>query len=80
LADVSPVVIRPLTEADLADADRAEALASVRDLTDAVYPGLDLTGEIESVLNQGLGDVVLIDDAGALRGVAICHFVIDDWR
>jgi len=52
---------------------RSAALASVRDLTDAVYPGLDLTREIESVLNQGLGDVILIDDTAALQGVAICH-------
>jgi GNAT superfamily N-acetyltransferase len=52
---------------------RSGALASVRDLTDAVYPGLDLTREIESVLNQGLGDVILIDDTAALQGVAVCH-------
>jgi hypothetical protein len=42
-------------------------------VTDAVYPGLGLTREIESVLGQGLGDVVLIDDTAALQGVAICH-------
>jgi hypothetical protein len=58
---------------DLAGAARPGALASVRELTDAVYPGLDLTREIESVLNQGLGDVVLIEDTAALQGVAICH-------
>jgi len=58
---------------DLAAAARPGALASVRELTDAVYPGLDLSREIESVLNQGLGDVVLIDDTAALQGVAICH-------
>jgi len=58
---------------DLAVAARPGALASVRELTGAVYPGLDLTRESESVLNQGLGDVVLIDDTAALQGVAICH-------
>ena len=58
---------------DLTGAARPGALASVRELTDAVYPGLDVTGEIESVLNQGLGDVVLIDDTAALQAVAICH-------
>ena len=58
---------------DLAGEAKASALASVRDLTDAVYPGLDVTREIESVLSQGLGDVVLIDDTAALQGVAICH-------
>jgi hypothetical protein len=64
MADVSPVVIRPTGPL---------RTVSVRDLTDAVYPGLDLTREIESVLHQGLGDVVLIDDTAALQGVAICH-------
>lgn len=42
-------------------------LASVRELTDAVYPGLDLTGEIEAVLGQGLGDIALIDGAARSR-------------
>jgi len=58
---------------DLAGAARPGALASVRELTDAVYPGLDVTREIESVLDQGLGDIVLIDDTAALQGMAICH-------
>ena len=58
---------------DLAGAARPAALGSVRELTDAVYPGLDVTREIESVLSQGLGDVVLIEDTAALQGVAICH-------
>jgi hypothetical protein len=58
---------------DLAAGARPGALASVRELTDAVYPGLDVTREIESVLNQGLGDIVLSGDAAALQGVAICH-------
>ena len=49
------------------------ALAAVRELTDAVYPGLDVSWEIESVLAQGLGDIVLIDDASGVQGVAICH-------
>src|SRR6266496_4374239 len=44
-------------------AGRAAALAAVRELTGAVYPGLDVGREIESVLAQGLGDTVLIDDA-----------------
>jgi GNAT superfamily N-acetyltransferase len=58
---------------EVAGPARSGALASVRELTDAVHPGLDLTREIESVLNQGLGDVILIDDTAALQGVAVCH-------
>ena len=55
------------------EAGRAGAMAAVRELTEAVYPGLDVSLEIESVLAQGLGDTVLIDDASGLQGVAICH-------
>jgi GNAT superfamily N-acetyltransferase len=69
-----PAPAQPGTRmSDLAGTARPGALASVRELTDAVYPGLDLTREIEAVLGQGLGDVVLIDDTAALQGVAICH-------
>lgn len=57
----------------LAGPARSGALESVRELTDAVYPGLDLSGEIEAVLDHGLGDVVLTDDAAALQGMAVCH-------
>jgi GNAT superfamily N-acetyltransferase len=57
----------------LAGPGRSSALESVRELTDAVYPGLDLSREIGSVLAHGLGDVVLIDDAAALQGMAVCH-------
>jgi len=57
----------------LDEAGRAGAMAAVRELTDAVYPGLDVSLEIESVLAQGLGDTVLIDDASGVQGVAICH-------
>ena len=46
---------------------------AVRDLTDAVYEGLDLGREIGAVLDQRLGETVLIDDATGLQGVAICH-------
>jgi GNAT superfamily N-acetyltransferase len=69
-----PAAAHPGTRmSDMAAADRPGALASVRELTGAVYPGLDVTREIESVLNQRLGDVVLIDDTAGLQGVAVCH-------
>jgi GNAT superfamily N-acetyltransferase len=55
------------------DADRAGAVAAVRELTEAVYPGLDVSREIESVQAQRLGDTVLIDDGAGLQGVAVCH-------
>jgi GNAT superfamily N-acetyltransferase len=53
--------------------DLAGVMTAVRELTDAVYPGLDLSREIEAVRAQRLGDTVLIDDGAGLQGVAICH-------
>jgi GNAT superfamily N-acetyltransferase len=55
------------------DEDLAGVMTAVRELTDAVYPGLDLSREIEAVQAQRLGDTVLIDDGAGLQGVAICH-------
>ena len=55
------------------DEDLAGVMTAVRELTDAVHPGLDLSREIEAVQAQRLGDTVLIDDAAGLQGVAICH-------
>ena len=57
----------------LDEAGRTGAMAAVRELTGAVFPGLDVSLEIESVLAQGLGDTVLIDDGAGLQGVAVCH-------
>jgi GNAT superfamily N-acetyltransferase len=51
----------------------ADVLGEVRDLTDAVYPGLDLTAEIESVRRQGLGDTLLLEDGAGLAAIAVCH-------
>ena len=55
-----------------APADRAVALAACRRVSDAVFPGLDLTREVEAVAAQGLGETVLLDPADA-AGFALCH-------
>ena len=55
------------------DADLAGVMTAVGELTDAVYPGLDLSREIGSVRTQRLGDTVLIDDGAGLQGLAVCH-------
>src|SRR6185369_15386700 len=46
---------------ELSQAQRDEALQACRDVAEAVYPGLDLSGEIASAHGQGLGDTVLIE-------------------
>jgi GNAT superfamily N-acetyltransferase len=53
--------------------ERAGTLEAIRELTDAVFPGLDLEGEIRAVESQQIGETVLLFDEGRLGGVAICH-------
>ncbi len=53
---------------------RAALLHACRDLTDAIYEGLDLTQEVEAVAGLGLGETVLLQEDGRLLGLAVCHF------
>jgi GNAT superfamily N-acetyltransferase len=51
----------------------SEALDRCRELTDAIYEGLDLEREIVAADNQGLGETLLLTDADGLAGFAVCH-------
>jgi len=53
--------------------DQPGVFRAIAELTDAVYPGLDVIREMDAVLTQKLGDTVLIDDAAGLLAVAVCH-------
>jgi GNAT superfamily N-acetyltransferase len=54
---------------------RREAEAKARELTEQLYPGLDLGGEIRTVLARNLGNTVLLWDGDSrLAGFAICHW------
>ena len=57
----------------LSRAGRESALADCRALSGAVFPGLDLSREIEAISAQGLGETVLIRANGGLAGFALCH-------
>ena len=50
-----------------------EALAACRQLTDAIFDGLDVGFEIESIYQQSLGETVLIWGANGLKSFAACH-------
>ena len=52
---------------------QAEALSACRELSDQVFDGLDVTGEILSVGEQEAGDTVLLRDGSSLAGFAVCH-------
>jgi len=59
---------------DLGEAERRAVAALCRNLTDAVYEGLDVSGEISAVCDQDLGDTVLMHDRSGVVGLAICHY------
>ncbi len=53
---------------------KAEALRASREVTDSLYPGLDLSEEIAAADAQGLGDTVLVEGprrAGGLRDLPL---------
>lgn len=73
-----PVVIRNAPQASstwssIAPRERESCGAECRDLADAIFPGLDLRREIESVERQRLGDTLLLRDGGRLAAFAVCH-------
>jgi GNAT superfamily N-acetyltransferase len=55
-----------------ADAKNDFAVAC-RSITDAIFPGLDLSHEIRTVDAQQLGDTVLLGQGDTLDGFAVCH-------
>jgi GNAT superfamily N-acetyltransferase len=56
------------------DAVRAPLLEQCRELTNAVYDGLDVTREVEAADRQRLGDTLLLWEDERLAGVAVCHY------
>lgn len=79
---LTAIMSKPLTGAEpelgrrlsaVPPADRPELVDSCAAVTDAIHHGLDVRGEIAAVLDQGLGDVVLIGEPDAPRGFAVCH-------
>jgi predicted N-acetyltransferase YhbS len=61
--------------AELPPAQRPQAEAAARELTQQLYEGLDLGGEIRTVLARNLGDTVLLWDGDSrLAGFAVCHW------
>ena len=53
--------------------ERAASIDACRELTNAIYDGLDLEHEIRAVADQNLGDTVLLWNDSQLVGLAVCH-------
>src|SRR5262249_5316231 len=58
----------------LTQAQRDEALRSCRAVSESLYSGLDLTGEIRATHALGLGDTALLESPCGVAAFAICHF------
>lgn len=48
-------------------------LQECAELTDAIFPGLDVQQEIRAIRDQGIGETVLLRDGDTLAGFAACH-------
>jgi GNAT superfamily N-acetyltransferase len=80
---LTPVLAKPVTSAGTEAGswttasgtdDVAAVTAGCARVTDATYAGLDVTREIEAAAAQKIGDtVVVLDEAGAIEGFAVCH-------
>jgi GNAT superfamily N-acetyltransferase len=58
---------------DATPSEQAAILAACREVTEAIYEGLDVGQEIRAVADQQLGDTVLLWDGSKLTGFAVCH-------
>jgi hypothetical protein len=75
----SPVVPRQSAAgwsrfSELNEAQQNEALRSCRDITDALYPGLDLTEEIRATHAQSVGDTAFVESSSGIVAFAVCHY------
>lgn len=57
----------------LNESEQRASIVACRELTDAIYEGLDLEREIQAIQQQQLGDTVLLLDDTHLIGFAACH-------
>jgi len=57
----------------LTDGQRQEALTACREVTDAIFEGLDVSVDILSVQKQKLGDTILLWDGDVLDAFAVGH-------
>jgi GNAT superfamily N-acetyltransferase len=60
---------------ELPEVQRRQIDSAIRELTEQLYEGLDLGGEIRTALARNLGDTLLLwDGHSRLVGFAICHW------
>ncbi|WP_413173710.1 GNAT family N-acetyltransferase [Anabaena azotica] len=57
----------------MSETEQIESLKASIQLADSIYPGLDLSQQIQTVNSQNLGDTVFLWDDSGLVGFAVCH-------
>ncbi len=65
--------VRCVRFSELSAAEKHLCLHACGDLSDSLYPGLNVEREIRAVDNQHLGDTLLTWGGGELTGFAVCH-------
>ncbi len=81
---LTPIVSKPVSQTRRASVewsrlsaapqgDGESAIAACREVTNAIYDGLDLSLEIRAVADQRLGDTVLVYRGSQLSAFAVCH-------
>jgi GNAT superfamily N-acetyltransferase len=58
---------------EMATQESADCLKACAQLTGAIYEGLNVEREIRAVVEQKLGETVLVWDGSQLAGFAVCH-------
>jgi len=66
-------VLRSTKFSEVPSSERDAVLNACREVTDAIYEGLDVEHEIRSVAAQDLGDTILLWDDSRLTAIAVCH-------
>ena len=61
------------TYSAIPNGDRPAILSACRDVTSAIFDGLDVQQEIRKTDAQALGDTVLLYNDSELAGLAVCH-------
>ena len=67
-------MLQAVRYSQLPEDKRVKFLKCSYEMTSAIYDGLDLGREIQSVENLGLGDTVFLWDNAELVGFAVCHY------
>jgi hypothetical protein len=58
---------------EVPETERDSVLNACREVTDAIYEGLDVAHEIRAVAAQKLGDTIFLWDDSRLLALAVCH-------